>query len=102
MTPIQIVIAVIGGLIVLSYFIDFKALLSKFKQGEVVDMATEKDIVVKVEDSRQPGIDVGSTKPTLSNIVAQWEALKAHCEDRGLVEASAKLEEVFPLLIKKG
>lgn len=101
MTPIQIVIAVIGGLIVLSYFIDFKALLSKFKQGEVVDMATEKDIVVKVEDTRQPGVDT-TVKPTLSHIVAQWEALKVHCEDRGLVEASAKLEEVFPLLIKKG
>lgn len=102
MTPLQIIIAVIGGLVVLSYFIDFKALLSKFKQGETVDMATEKDIIVKVEDPRQPGVDTNPMKPTLSNIVAQWEALKAHCEDRGLVEASSKLEEVFPLLIKKG
>lgn len=102
MAPIQIIIAVIGGLVVLSYFIDFKTLLSKFKQGETVDMETEKDIVIKVEDPRQTDGQTNPVKPTLSNIVAQWEALKAHCEDRGLVEASTKLEEVFPLLIKKG
>lgn len=101
MTPIQIVIAIIGGFIVLSYFVDFKTLLSNFKQKEVVDMSAEKDVVIKVEDPRQPGVDT-TVKPTLSHIVAQWEALKVHCEDRGLVEASAKLEEVFPLLIKKG
>lgn len=102
MSPLQIIIAIVGGLVVLSYFIDFKTLLSNFKKGETVDMATEKDIVIKVEDPRQPNTDINPVKPTLSNIVAQWEALKVHCEDRGLTEASAKLEEVFPLLIKKG
>lgn len=101
MTPIQIIVAALGGFMILSYFIDFKALLSNFKQKEVVDMSAEKDVVIKVEDPRQPDVDT-ALKPTLSHIVAQWEALKVHCEDRGLVEASAKLEEVFPLLIKKG
>ena len=91
MTPLQIIIAIIGGLIVLSYFVDFKVLLSKFKQEEATDMSKEKDTVIKLQEKQT----------TLSDIVAQWEALKNHCEERELVEAVAKLEEVFPLLIKK-
>ena len=99
MTPLQIIIAIIGGLIVLSYFVDFKTLLSNFKKEEDIDMDKDKDIVIKMEDSKPL---TQSTTATLSDIVAKWESLKAHCEDRGLAEASAKLEEVFPLLIKKG
>ncbi len=36
----------------------------------------------------------------LTELVCQWEQLCNACEDLGLKEASAKLEEVFPLLVK--
>ncbi len=36
----------------------------------------------------------------LTNIVCKWECLADACEYMGLEEASAKLDEVFPLLIK--
>lgn len=36
----------------------------------------------------------------LTNIVCKWEHLADACEYMGLEEASAKLDEVFPLLIK--
>jgi hypothetical protein len=36
----------------------------------------------------------------LTELVCQWECLSNACEQLGLKEASAKLEEVFPLLAK--
>jgi len=36
----------------------------------------------------------------LTNLVCKWECLADACKYMGLEEASAKLDEVFPLLIK--
>ena len=99
MSLLQIIMAVIGGLIVLSYFIDFKALLSNFKKKETEPMAEKTQDVIILKNPRNEAVE---TQSTLASVVAQWEKLKADCEGRGLIEASAKLEEVFPLLIKKG
>jgi len=93
MTPIQIITAIIGGLIILSYFVDFKTLLSKFKKEEVMSEEKLQDVMLARNNTENT---------TLASVVAQWEKLKNDCESRGLTEASAKLEEVFPLLIKKG
>ena len=33
-------------------------------------------------------------------VVRDWEAFKESCDNKGLVEASIKLDEIFPLLVR--
>ena len=33
-------------------------------------------------------------------IVRDWETFKESCDNKGLVEASIKLDEIFPLLVR--
>ncbi len=109
MTTIQIIALAAGGLIILSYFIDFKKILGNIQmptEAHVVKNkeSTETEVVIGHVD---PKGDLGVAGPNgipsgnLANIVAQWESLKKQCEQRGLTEAVSKLEEVFPLFVKK-
>lgn len=112
MTTIQIAALVAGGLIILSYFIDFKKILGNIKmpveehvvKGKESTILQGDEIVIGHTDPKE---DLGVAGPdgipqaSLANIVAQWESLKKQCEQKGLTEAVNKLEEVFPLFVKK-
>jgi hypothetical protein len=112
MTTIQIAALIAGGLIILSYFIDLKRVL------EIIKMPVEGHIVKGKESTILQGDEIvighidpkgdlgvagpeGVPQVSLANIVAQWESLKKQCEQNGLTEAVNKLEEVFPLFVKK-
>jgi len=95
MNIIQIGSLIVGGFIILSYFIDFKKVFSKMSNS---DANKKQETGVKGET----GIIDLSKEPTLSSIVQQWEVLKSMCQSLNLNEANAKLEEVFPLFVKKG
>ena len=48
-----------------------------------------------------PSVSKSKAKTTTSITVSQWEALYSSCEDLCLMDACDKLDEVFPLLIKR-
>lgn len=92
MSPLQIGALIIGSLIIASYFVDFKSLLRKIKmpvEGKII--SNEEEFVIKKITQEK----------TLAELVADWESLKTACEQNGLLEAVTKLEEVFPLFVKK-
>lgn len=90
MTLIQILALVAGGLIILSYFVDFKRIFIKMSNDN------------KKED---PAIIIDTPialQPKTAEIVEQWDKLRNMCQSSNLIEATAKLEEVFPLFVKRG
>lgn len=95
MTNIQIIGLVIGGLFILSNFVDFKGLLSKMKTKNV-DLKKAQDVTEPEEVTEE------KMTTSVSDVVKQWERLRLLCEDANLNEAYAKLEEVFPLFVKRG
>lgn len=98
MNALQIGALIVGVLVILSYFVDFKRIfssMSKVKNGSDDVPSVIKNVTNNNEDCE---IISGS----LSSLVAHWEALKSMCDSQQLIEASSKLEEVFPLFIKKG
>lgn len=84
MSIAQIIIIGIGILIVLSS-LDLTAIKEKEKQVPVP--------VTPVPAPLDP-------KDELVSIVQKWQDLKSACEKNKLAEATAKLDEIFPMLIK--
>lgn len=91
MSMVQVLIIGIGLLIVLSS----------------VDLSTVKKYINKQEQETDKPIApspvqvvVVNQKDELVSIVQKWQALKDACEKSKLAEASAKLDEIFPMLIK--
>jgi len=80
MSPIQLIILGIGILIVLTS-IDFS-----YIKNAITTSAPAKPLPV--------------TNDELVSIVQKWQALKTSCEKNKLTEASNKLDEIFPMLIK--
>ena len=111
MTTIQIAALIAGGLIILSYFVDFKKILENAKmpvEGHVVkgkESTILKDEIMIGHTDLKGDLGVagpeGIPQASLASIVAQWESLKKQCQQKGLTEAVTKLEEVFPLFVKK-
>ena len=48
-----------------------------------------------------PSVSNSKVKTSTSITVSQWEALYSSCEDLCLMDACDKLDEVFPLLVKR-
>lgn len=89
MTLIQILALVAGGLIILSYFVDFKRIFIKMSNDKKEDPVITNDTPIALQ-------------PKTAEIVEQWDKLRNMCQSSDLIEATAKLEEVFPLFVKKG
>jgi hypothetical protein len=95
MNPIQIGAIVVGALVILSYFVNFKELFTKMSSSQPLEKPIDQTINI-------PDVAVsGTSSPKLSDIVHQWEKLKTMCQFYRLGEADQKLEEVFPLFIKR-
>ena len=89
MTLIQILALVAGGLIILSYFVNFKRIFIKMSNDKKEDLVIPNDKPIALQ-------------PKTAEIVEQWDKLRNMCQSSDLIEATAKLEEVFPLFVKKG
>ena len=98
MSTFEFVLLCVGAFIVLTSF-DLtpiwnfvKNKVSSIKVPSIPDssVTTVPDVSPKVWTSEDPLID----------IVKKWNALKDSCESEGLTEAVAKLNEIFPVLIK--
>lgn len=98
MNPLQIGALIVGGLVILSYFVDFKRIF--LNMSKVKNNSDDIPSVIKSVANNSDGYEI--VNGSLSNLVAHWEALKSMCDSQQLAEASSKLEEVFPLFIKKG
>ena len=48
-----------------------------------------------------PSVSKSQAKTSTAITVSQWEALYSSCEDLCLIDACDKLDEVFPLLVKR-
>ena len=48
-----------------------------------------------------PSVSKSKAKTSTAITVSQWEALYSSCEDLCLIDACDKLDEVFPLLVKR-
>lgn len=80
MSTAQLIIVGVGVLIALSS-IDLSSLLKK------------------VESTVQP-LPPKTQKNDLIEIVQKWDDLRTICNANGLTEATKKLDEIFPMLIK--
>lgn len=87
MSTFQFVLLCIGAFIVLTNF-DLTPIFSGLKR--LVSRAKLPDVTSFDVDSNDDLIEV----------VKKWDDLKAACENNGLTEAVAKLNEIFPVLIK--
>lgn len=91
MTTFQFVLLCVGGIIVLTSF-DLTPVWNAVKLA-----------VSKVVNRKQTGVETvlfATSEDPLIEIVKKWDALKDSCEQEGLTEAVAKLNEIFPMLIK--
>ena len=73
MSTFQIILLAVGGIVLFS-LLDVKEIFNKPK-------------------SKQDDGD-------FLRIVRDWETFKESCDNKGLVEASIKLDEIFPLLVR--
>jgi hypothetical protein len=94
----QLIGLVLLAVIVASNFIDFKSL---FKDGKKSETLTDS-----VDENMQPVIKPSfpvekACDNSVFCAVQKWEELKKYCEAAGLKQASAKLDEIFPLLALK-
>lgn len=94
MNPIQILALIIGGLFVLSYFFNFKEFFDNMLSAKQKESQEE---AIQIPEVAVSGIRTAS----LSDIVYQWEKLRNMCRNHQLKDADQKLEELFPLLVKK-
>lgn len=87
MSSAQLIIIAIGALLVITS-IDLSQFKSYLKDSSIpVPQQPVKPINPPVEDG-------------LVSIVQKWKSLKEICEKNNLKEASEKLDEIFPMLIK--
>jgi len=98
MTTFQIVMVTLGGLLGVSAFWDnIKAAIGSIKLPKGPTIVDE---VEKIDGHKDcPKCD---EEWELVETVSQWQHLVVMCDAQGLFEAKAKLEEIFPLLVKKG
>jgi len=87
MTSAQLIIIAIGALLVITS-IDLSQFKSYLKNSSV---PVPKEPVKPIDPPAEDG---------LVSIVQKWKSLKEICEKNNLKEASAKLDEIFPMLIK--
>lgn len=91
MSFVQIVCITLGVLIIIST-IDLKSIKAYLsdKQNQIDDKPTQPvNVVIKPE-----------SKDELVSIVQKWQSLKTACDNNKLTQASSKLDEIFPMLIK--
>ncbi len=88
MTTMQILIAVVAGILILSSLVDLKSVFNNLLEDKVIPKPV-KPVIVDDEENN------------ISSVVEKWESLKNSCDALGLKQASAKLVEVFPLLAIK-
>lgn len=79
----QIIIIGLGAMMILSS-LDITSLLAK----------------VENKTPSTPTINPKPQKSDLITVVQKWDDLKNICVANGLTEATAKLDEIFPMLIK--
>ena len=85
MNPGQLIIVGIGVLILLSG-IDFSSLLNIFSKKTITTITPTKNETIPND--------------SLISVVSKWDDLQKTCQKLGLKEAEAKLNEIFPMLIK--
>lgn len=89
MTTMQIIIAVVAGILILSSLVDLKSIFNNLLEDKAVVPKPVKPVIVDDEENN------------ISSVVEKWENLKNSCDSLGLKQASTKLVEVFPLLAIK-
>jgi hypothetical protein len=77
-----------------------KLLQSLKKKVDVPDVKPQPEPVV-VPDTRKDEIVMPDKEPSVADIVAQWEKLCEMCKVKGLDQALAELDDVFPTFIAK-
>lgn len=97
MTSFQIGTLVVVALLLITNFVDVKALWGRFmaKKTPLKDLPT--DIIVDIkEDPRVNPV------PSISEIVEQWDRLKTMCLAAGSKASAKELDSVFLFLLEKG
>ena len=95
MTTFQIGTLVVVALLLITNFVDVKALVGRFmvKKTPLKDLPT--DIIVTKEDPRI------NLVPSISEIVEQWDALKKMCLAAGSKVSAKEMDNVFLFLLEK-
>lgn len=89
----QLIFIGIGVLIILSS-VDFKSLYGK---ATVVPVPPSPPVP---PPAPKPVMPVVEKEDELVTVVKKWQDLKDECIENNLTEAVAKLDEIFPMLIK--
>jgi hypothetical protein len=97
MTTFQIVMVALGGLLGVSAFWD-KIKAAIISIGNIKSPKLPIIVDVGCPDCPIPTDEAWELVETVS----QWQHLVEMCDAQQLFEAKAKLEEIFPLLVKKG
>jgi hypothetical protein len=81
----QLIIIGLGAILILSS-LDLSALLKRVEN--------------KIPITPSSVVNPQPQKSDLITVVQKWDDLKKTCVSSGLTEATAKLDEIFPMLIK--
>jgi hypothetical protein len=97
MSSFQVVLIVLAGIFILSSFVDLGALKKSIitTDDKVEDKVSDE---VAVKPQIVPDQCCGGS---IACVVKKWEELKRCCDGCKLKQASAKLDDVFPLLLVK-
>jgi hypothetical protein len=97
MSSFQVVLIVLAGIFILSSFVDLGALKkSIIKTDDKVEDKVSDEVAVKPQIVPDP-----CCGGSIACVVKKWEELKRCCDGCKLKQASAKLDDVFPLLLVK-
>jgi hypothetical protein len=97
MTTFQIGTLVVVALLVITSFVDVKALWGRFmvKKTPLKDLPTDIMVDIKADPRVNP-------VPSISEIVEQWDKLKTMCLAAGSKASAKELDNVFLFLLEKG
>ena len=97
MSSFQIVLIVLAGIFILSSFVDLGALKNSIiKTDDKAEDKVSDEVAVKPQIIPDP-----CCGGSIACVVKKWEELKKCCDGCKLKQASAKLDDVFPLLLIK-
>ena len=97
MSSFQTVLVVLAGIMLLSSFVDLGALKkSIIKTDDKTEDKVSDEVPVKPQIIPDP-----CCGGSIACVVKKWEELKKCCDGCNLKQASAKLDDVFPLLLIK-
>jgi len=94
MTTFQIIALAVAALLVITSFVDIRSLLGRL-MSKRVKLKNPKDLVDTVEGPKQ------SPKPTISQVVEQWDKLRDMCIAFGSKASAKEMDNVFLFLLDK-